>query len=774
MKMIVKIAKNELRNLFYSPVAWFLAVIFMIVCGVFYSGALYKLALMQDVALRNAPKWKDFGSSLTRMVFLGNDGIFMNILNNLYLFIPLLTMGLISREINNGTVKLLYSSPVNVRQIVLGKYLAVMIYNLMLLSVVGIFIIMGIFGIRSVDMGLLFSSMLGFYLIVCTYSAIGMFMSSLSTYQIVSAISTFLLLFVLSRIGTLWQEYDLVRDLTYFLSINGRVMKMLLGLITTNDVMYFILISWMFIVFTMFRLKSSRQTEPWLKKAARYIAVFAVVLVVGYVCSRPGFIGYWDTTAAKLNTIGEPTQQILKSMEGEPLEVTLYSNLLGGGIHRTRPEHRNDFRWGLWEKFIRFKPDIKFNYVLYYDVMDNDSSFYKTVPGKTLREIAVEMARGQETNIDWYLEPKEIRKKIDLHPEKMRAVMHLKYKGRSMFLRTFDDATFWPYEDQVAAVLKRLAEGNGPKVYHTTGNLQRDIHKTGEREYEHFTIKKNSRLSLINHGYDFDTVNPALRDIPADATTLVIGDPKSALDEVATGHIKDYINKGGNLLVNGEPGKQQVVNPLIASTGAALMPGTIVEVTQNEMPQMVNAYWTYDYTHLVKAYKMDRLWKMIQGGDTARSLFPGVSPVKGSDSGFTIKHLHVTQGRNAWVKVGPLVMDSAAPVFTAAEGDYKQDSFDVTLALSRKLGNKEQRIIVAGDADYMSTLRKGTHNISKIYYSWLDYERYPVAIIQKTHKDVLLNTSLRSAAFQRILFVWILPAVVLALGTIILIRRKRQ
>ncbi len=37
--------------------------------------------------------------------------------------------------------------------------------------------------------------------------------------------------------------------------------------------------------------------------------------------------------------------------------------------------------------------------------------------------------------------------------------------------------------------------------------------------------------------------NPALRDIPADATTLVIGDPKSALNEVAAARIRDYINR---------------------------------------------------------------------------------------------------------------------------------------------------------------------------------------------------------------------------------------
>lgn len=772
--MIFKIARTELRNLFYSPVAWFLAVIFMIICGVFYSGVAHKIALMQDVSIRNIPKFKDFGMSLTMGIFLRNDGIFSNILNNLYLFVPLLTMGMISREINNGTVKLLYSSPVKLHQIVFGKYLAIMIYNLMLLAVVGVIMVTGVLSIQSADIGILLSAMLGFYLLVCAYAAIGMFMSSLSTYQIVSAISTFILLFVLSRIGGLWQQYDFVRDLTYFLAINGRAVKMLKGLITTNDVMYFILISYMFISFTLFKLKGNRESKPWYRKAVRYLSVFLVVLVVGYAVSRPGYIGYWDTSAGKVNTINVKTQQILKRMADEPMEVTLYSNLLGGGIGRGRPEHRNDYMWNLWEQYIRFKPDIKFNFVLYYDVKDGDSNLYRSLPGKNLQQIATEVAKMQETNLSWFIGPKEIRKQIDLQPENLRVVMQVKYKGRSMFLRTFDDTDFWPYENQVAAVLKRLAEGTGPKVYHSMGNLQRDIYKTGEREYFVHSIKRSNRQALINHGFDFDTVNLEQRDVPADATTLVVGDPKVALSETVTARIRNYINKGGNLLVAGEPGKQDIINPVLTSTGAQLMPGTIVEITKNEMPHMIKPYWTFDYSQLAKEYQMGRIWKQTLEGDTVRSLFPGASPVGLADSGFATKHLKVTSGRNAWVKVGKLVTDSAAPVFTAEEGDYKQDSFDIVRGLTRKHGNKEQRIIVAGDADFLSSSRSGTHGVGTIYFHWLDNDRFPIPIIPNKPKDVLLTISLKTAEFQRLLFVWILPAAVLVLGAILLIRRKRQ
>jgi len=103
-------------------------------------------------------------------------------------------MGLISREINGGTIKLLYSSPVKIQQIVFGKYLAMMVYSLVLIAIVGIFMIAGMFNIKSADGGMLLSGTLGFYLLLCTYSAIGLFMSCLTTYQVVAAVSTFVMI----------------------------------------------------------------------------------------------------------------------------------------------------------------------------------------------------------------------------------------------------------------------------------------------------------------------------------------------------------------------------------------------------------------------------------------------------------------------------------------------------------------------------------------------------------------------------------------------------
>lgn len=781
MRLIFKIARTELRNLFFSPVAWFLTIIFFVICALFYTNFITGIANFQDSLLRTTPSFKEFPMSLTKAVFMGIDGngFIGNIFSNLYLFIPLLTMGLINREFNNGTVKLLYSSPVQLNQIVWGKYLAVMAYNMLLLSIMLLFMVVGGFSIKNIDMGHLATGLITFYLMVCSYTAIGMFMSSITNYQIVSAIATFIVLFLLQRIGGLWQEYDFIRDLTYFLAINGRAERMVNGLITTRDIMYYALLTYLFVTFSYLSLLHGRELVSRTKKTVRYLTVFLSVMVVGYLTSRPGYIGYWDGTRTKINTITEKTQEIISTMKDEPMEVTLYTNLLdpGQGFGRTRPSARNTFIWDFWDQFIRFKPNIKFNYVLYYDVADGDSTIYKRMPGMTLDSIAREYAKMYETNINWYLKPAEIRKQIDLQPEGMRSVMQLKYKGKSIFLRMYEDTKYWPDENHVAAALKRISNDTIPKVYATTGNYERNIHKLGEREFNLYSIQKLSRAALINHGFEFDTLNLNRQDIPADADALVVADPKVMLSDTVTTRLKQYIDKGGNLMILGEPGKQQVLNPIINPLGANLMPGTMVQISAHETPDKITPFVTLDHAWLLKQKNPFSIMvrKGLEEGDSMKVLHPGVAPLSYTGNEFKVKRLMVTCPKGlAWVKAGHLVTDSAAPVLVPSEGDYKLDSFTVALALSRQVGNKEQKITIAGDADFASTLRINSQFLAGNYLSWLTDEAFPIHVFSIPPTDTLLSISLKTAQTQKIIFVWILPAAILILGAVILLRRKRQ
>ncbi|WP_127124764.1 Gldg family protein [Pseudoflavitalea rhizosphaerae] len=777
MKVILKIAGNELRTLFYSPIAWFTLIVFWVQVAVIFTGSISSTANYQEIMEQNSPLYKGMPASLTMGIFIRN-GFFQTVIRNLYLFIPLLTMGLISNEVNSGSVKLLYSSPVQVRQIVLGKYLGIVSYCLLLLGIVAAFVITGMANIRHVDYGMLLSALLGFYLIVCAYAAIGLLMSALTNYQIVSALSCFVTLFFLGYIGFLWQKYDILRDLTYQISLQNRTEKMVLGLITTKDLIYFIIVSGMFVAFTMIKLKSGREMKPWYIKTARYLGVLSVTVLIGYLSSRPAITGYFDTTAGKINTIHPRTQELLKQFGDSTLEVTLYTNLLGSGFGYGLPENRNsDYLGGLWDPFLRFRPDIKFKYEYYYDTDPEatDSVYYKSFPGKSLAQIAAESADAMDIDFSLFRSPEEMRKTIDLKPEAYRLVLKLSYKGRTEFVRTFDDPEFWPNETNLAAAFKRLTEPKASKVYFVSGQLERSIHKSGEREYGVHSGLKLSRYALVNIGFDADTINLDQRDIPADADLLVIADPKTAFSDIVFNKLKQYIDNGGNCMIAGEPGKQPVLNPLLQQLGVQLMDGQLVAPTEDETPDKIVAFLSSDASGLSEK-QSDIMQYKAAARDSSFLLMPGATAIRTIHSDtFDIQPLAGTLPNSAWLKTGRLIVDSTLPDFNAAAGDLRQASFPTIVQLTKQLGNKEQRIIVYGDADLMSNTRLGL-NLPFVMepYSWMVYNRHPLYLPRPAPKDLFLDISARGAQIQRIAYVWVLPGIAILLAAILLIRRKRQ
>lgn len=118
MKMIFKIAKTELQSLFYSPIAWLLLVVFAYQVGMIMSG------MLEDIVVRQAMGYESW-----RVTSIFGQ-LFGNVQGTLYFYIPLLTMNMISRDLSGGTIKLLQSAPLRNAEIVLGKYLALMIFGL--------------------------------------------------------------------------------------------------------------------------------------------------------------------------------------------------------------------------------------------------------------------------------------------------------------------------------------------------------------------------------------------------------------------------------------------------------------------------------------------------------------------------------------------------------------------------------------------------------------------------------------------------------------------
>jgi ABC-2 type transport system permease protein len=805
MKTIFKIAKTELALLFYSPIAWFLLVAFLFQAGLTYTGEIENYLISQEMGGRSL----QYLRFLTSNIFAPPYGIWLSLVRNLYLYLPLLTMGLMSREINSGTIKLLYSSPIKVREIIFGKFLAMMIYNLALVGILAIIVICGLLNIHAADAGLLISGLIGIYILLCAYAAIGLFMSCLTSYQVVAALSTLVLLAALSYIGTVWQGIDFVRDLTYFLSISGRADHMLEGLITTKDLLYFGVIIFVFLSFSIYKLQGDRESKPAWIKASRYVLIVVGALAIGYITSRPGLIGYLDLTATRSMTLTANSQSIIREMGDEPLEVTSYINLLDGRFYYGRPESRNQ-DMVRWDPYLRFKSNIRFKYVYFYD--STDKNLFKYNPGKNAKTLAEQYARSMKLDLTNFKTPEEMHRLIDLRPEQNRYVMQLKYKGRATFLRLFDDQIVFPTETETDAALKRLLQARMPKIAFLQGEAERSIDRLGDRQYKMVTNQITFRNSLVNQGFDVEAVSLKDSDVPSGIAALVIADPKMAFDTLVIARIRRYLAAGGNLLLAGEPGKQSLLNPLLQPLGVQFMDGMMIQQSKDFSPALIQLFPTAFADGLTKKLQQDE-------DDSLPVTMLGAAALTYSNNGpFTVTPLLTTDGKDCWNKkvkpteeeiesteddnvsqssatmimtavatpaVAPIRRHDEKPNFpvlsySAADGD-QAGPLTAAIGLTRTINGRQQRIVVTGDADFLSnaelgryTPRTANFDFSTALFSWFSNGEFPIDTSRPPSRDKRVTISSGGMVVLKWLLLGILPGLLLIAGSILLIRRKRK
>ena len=756
MKKIFKIAKMELQTLFYSPIAWLILVIFAFQTVTNFMGNIESYVQSQELGY-------PVSSITTRLFASPWGGLFTTVQGYLYLYIPLLTMGLMSRELSSGSIKLLYSSPVTNWQIILGKYLSMMIYGLALIFVLLVIALFGSFTIKDFDFPMVLSGLLGLYFLICAYAAVGLFMSSLTSYQVVAAIMTLVVLGLLSYVKNLWQEFELVREITYWLSISGRSGEFIRGLICSEDVIYFITVSALFLVLTVIRLQANRQKAPWTMTIGKYSSVLLIASVIGYFSSRPALMTYYDATATKSNTLTENSQDVVAKMKGG-LTITTYVNLLEGNFYRGAPSERNSDA-NRFKKFIRFKPKIQMNYVYYYADAGNEV-LEDRFPDLNTQQRAWKMAVMEDLDIEMFLSPEQVAQQVDLSGEKYRFVRLLEREsGEKTFLRIFDDSYIYPREGEISTAMKRLVT-KAPKVVFLTGHGERDIQRAGDRDYYTFAIDPTFRHSLINQGFDVDSITlTGDRPIPMDIDVLVVADLQRPLSTDELARLEEYIAKGGNIVIGGEPGKSDLMNPLTASLGVSFLPGTLVQPTKAYDDNLLVCSFVEEGVNVVTPLR--GLWQQKYG-----VTMPGAAALSYKNGhGFNVYPLLKTKDEGSWNELTTVNFTDEKAVLNPEIGEQEQ-SYPTMLALTRNVGDREQRIFVLGDVDcisnaelLMSRVGMKTSNFSLItgMFRWLSYGEFPIVLSNIPPVDTVLELSKDTVPYAKFAFTWGLP-ILFALG----------
>ena len=103
------------------------------------------------------------------------------------------------------------------------------------------------------------------------------------------------------------------------------------------------------------------------------------------------------------------------------------------------------------------------------------------------------------------------------------------------------------------------------------------------------------------------------------------------------------------------------------------------------------------------------------------------------------------------------------------------------IGLTRQVKNKEQRIVVSGDADFMSNVELKRSNMqtynfpfSTALFSWLDEGKFPIDTVRPLALDNRMTLTTDGVERLRLLMVWILPGLLLAFAAVLLIRRRRK
>ncbi|MEA3347677.1 MAG: ABC transporter permease subunit [Pseudomonadota bacterium] len=234
MSGVLTVFKKELRGFFFSPIAYIVITTFLLLSGWFFFSTFF---------LYNQAELRNFFSQLP-IIFA--------------FIVPAITMRLFSEELNSGSFELLSTLPISDSGIVVGKFLAALVFiALMLLPTLAYAFSVALLG--DLDWGPVFGGYCGALLLAGAYAGIGLFASSLTKNQIVAFIIGMAICFMLTIFDhMLFFVPESVLAVFAYLGSTTHFQNISRGIIDTRDLLYFLSIMFLALYATTFVLKEKR------------------------------------------------------------------------------------------------------------------------------------------------------------------------------------------------------------------------------------------------------------------------------------------------------------------------------------------------------------------------------------------------------------------------------------------------------------------------------------------------------------------------------------
>ncbi len=482
------IFKREFRSLFQNVVGWLFVGITLALFGLYFYA--YNLT--------NGYPSIAYTLSATTFIYV--------------ITVPLLTMRAFAEERKNMTDQLLFTSPVPVGKIVVGKFLALSATLSIAVVVICLSpIFLHLFG--TVSFAENYTAILGYYLYGLTCIAIGVLISSFTESQIIAAVLTVAVLFLgfmmnsitslISSTGNLLTKilncYDLVTPVNNFFS----------GTLNISNVIYYIslIVLCLFLTVQLILKRrwtiSSKRVRTSVFSVSAIILIFAIVIAGNYATKFiPDYINSIDMTQKKLYTLDDETKEFLKTVDQD---VTIYVCVSDSSKDTTLDKTLN-----------RFKSANSHITVEYVDP-DENPTFESTYTDSSLTDNSLIVVSGDRSTIVDYNDVYEYT--VD-------------YTTYSQSVSAYDG------EGQLVSAIQSVTSDSQPVVYEITGHNET-------------SLSGNFSKSLTKANFDLQEVN--LMDIDSisvsDVSGVIINGPSSDFSADDAAKVIDYINNGGKAII---------------------------------------------------------------------------------------------------------------------------------------------------------------------------------------------------------------------------------
>lgn len=241
------ITQNELKRIWYSPIAWVLFSVALLVLGLLLLLLLNNFyAEVQDklVGLERAPGLTDLVIA-PYMFWVAVVGIIL---------VPLFAVRSSTEERHFGSHILLGSAPISAKQIVFGKYFAlVLIALLFTLICCSYALVLGHF--TPIDYGKTLAGMLAVFLTISSFNAVALYIANLTGTPIIATagiLGTLLIMVMLYLSGSATASSS---ELFLYLTNFSHLTNLISGSIDTAHIAYFLLFAILFLLLCVRRLQ---------------------------------------------------------------------------------------------------------------------------------------------------------------------------------------------------------------------------------------------------------------------------------------------------------------------------------------------------------------------------------------------------------------------------------------------------------------------------------------------------------------------------------------